>query len=392
MLPAFTSSTVIVGTSNAPQGILYIIRDLTEIKQAEEQRMQLERKMYQTGKMETIGLMVGGVAHDLNNILSGIINYPEILLLDLPEDSPLRRPVKAIHNSGLRAAAVVADLLTVARGATAAKEVCDLKELLPKYLQTPELQRSLEVQPGITLCTDFAPDLFNINCSPIHIRKCVLNLVINGCEAIDKTGTVTISARNCSLEEPLRGYVEIPCGEYIILSVKDTGSGISSEDIDHIFEPFYSRKVMGRSGTGLGLAVVWNVVQDHDGYIDVTTNSQGTCFDLYFPKNNEPTIDAPEEITSRDLRGNGQSILIVDDEAAQRDIATSLLTRLGYQPTSVVSGEEAVSFLGTRRVDLVVLDMVMGPGMNGRTTYEQIILLHPGQKAIITSDFLKAMK
>jgi CheY-like chemotaxis protein len=169
--------------------------------------------------------------------------------------------------------------------------------------------------------------------------------------------------------------------------VADTGSGISSVDIDHIFEPFYSKKVMGRSGTGLGLAVVWSAVQDHNGYIDISTSDQGTRFDIYFPASRELVDDGKEQITLQDLQGKGQTVLVVDDEATQRDIATSLLTKLGYQPSSVSSGEEAVAYLKTHKVDLLVLDMIMDPGMNGRKTYEQIISLHPGQKAIIASGF-----
>ncbi len=363
------------------------IVNFVAVKRDVSREVLLEKQLYRSEKMEAIGLMAGGVAHDLNNILSGIISYPELLLLDLSEDSPLRKPLETIKSSGLRAADVVADLLTVARGAAAAKEVCDLNKLLLEYLESPEVKRPLETQPGITLYKDLASDLFTLNCSAIHIRKCILNLFMNACEAINKEGTITISTINQYIDKPLKGYDEVRKGGYVVLSVKDTGSGISSEDIEHIFEPFYSKKVMGRSGTGLGLAVVWSTMQDHRGYINVTSNDQGTCFDLYFPASCELVDDRREQIKSSDLHGKGQSILVIDDEATQRDIAITLLTKLGYKPSSVSSGEEAVSFLKTNKVDLLILDMIMAPGMNGRKTYEQIIALHPGQKAIISSGF-----
>lgn len=364
-----------------------ILLDITSNKKLEEEYERAEKQLRRGQKMEAIGMMAGGVAHDLNNILSGIISYPELLLLDLPHDSPLRKPIETIQSSGLRAAAVVADLLTVARGAAAAKEVCDLNKLLREYLESPEIKRPVEDHPEITLQTNFAPDLLTLNCSAIHIRKCLLNLFINACEAIGKVGKVTISTCNRYIDQPLKGYDEVRVGEYVILSVADTGSGIATVDIDHIFDPFYSKKIMGRSGTGLGLAVVWSAVQDHNGYIDISTNDQGTCFELYFPASRELVDVGKEQIAAQDLQGRGQTVLVVDDEATQRDIATSLLTRLGYQPTSVASGEEAVDFLKTHKVDLLVLDMIMNPGMNGSKTYAQIISLHPGQKAVIASGF-----
>ena len=181
-------------------------------------------------------------------------------------------------------------------------------ELLREYLESAEVKRPLETQPGITLHTDLSPDLFTINCSAIHIRKCVLNLFINACEAIDKVGTVTISTRNRYIDKSLKGYEEVQRGEYVVLSVADTGSGISSADREHIFEPFYSKKVIGRSGTGLGLAVVWSAVQDHNSYINVSSDDQGTCFDLYFPASCELVDDGKDQITSQDLQGKGQSV------------------------------------------------------------------------------------
>jgi PAS domain S-box-containing protein len=364
-----------------------LLLDITREKNLEEERKRAEIQLIRSQKMEAIGMMAGGVAHDLNNILSGIISYPELLLMDMPADSPLRDPIETIHSSGLRAAAVVADLLTVARGAAAAKEVCSLNKIIADYLESPELKRPLEDNPNITVNKNFGGDLLGIECSATHIRKCLLNLFVNACEAMDKIGTITISTNNRYIDKPLKGYDEVRKGEYVIFSVADTGPGISAKDIDHIFEPFYTKKEMGRSGTGLGLAVVWNAVQDHKGYINITTDKHGTRFDLYFPASRELPIDAKESTTPPDLRGNGQTILIVDDEATQRDIVTSILTKLEYHPTAVTSGEEAIDFLQNNRADLIVLDMIMDPGMNGRETYEQIIAIHPGQKAIIASGF-----
>lgn len=363
-----------------------LLLDITRVKELEEEYKRAERQLQRSQKMEAIGLMAGGVAHDLNNILSSIVSYPELILLDLPQDSPLRPSLEAILSAGFSAAAVVADMLTVARGSVAVKKVCNLNKLLREYLKSTDLQYHLNAKPQITLKTDLFPDLLSIKCSITHIHKCVLNLFINACEALEDTGTITISTTNRYIDVPLKGYDDVHKGEYVVLSVADTGPGISPTDIDHIFEPFYSKKVMGRSGTGLGLAVVWSAVQDHKGYIDIFTDDHGTCFDLYFPASRELPDDEDEEITTKDLLGNGQKILIIDDEDIQRDIAAIMLKRLAYNPVSVASGAEAVSFLENNKVDLLLLDMIM-PGMNGRETYERIIALHPGQKAVIATGF-----
>jgi CheY-like chemotaxis protein len=214
-----------------------------------------------------------------------------------------------------------------------------------------------------------------------------MNLVSNASEAIEGCGNVTISTRNHYVDRPLRGYDDVNIGEYVILSVSDDGSGISSDDLERIFEPFYTKKTMGRSGTGLGLAVVWNVVQDHKGYIDTTTDENGTTFELYFPITRDEISDKDSTIPAKDYKGNGETILVVDDVASQREISAKILDLLGYKTKVVSSGEEAVEYLKENTVNLLLLDMIMDPGMNGHETYERIIKIHPNQKAVIASGF-----
>ena len=173
----------------------------------------------------------------------------------------------------------------------------------------------------------------------------------------------------------------------MVLSVSDDGSGISIDDLDRIFEPFYSKKVMGRSGTGLGLAVVWNVVQDHGGYIDLNSENNNTTFDLYFPVTREAVTDELSTVPIQDLEGNGEKVLIVDDVDSQREVVSKMLEKLRYTSESVSSGEQAIEYLKQNDVDLVILDMIMAPGRNGRETYEEILKFKPGQKALICSGF-----
>ena len=364
-----------------------VMADITEQKKTEQALRDSEEKLARLKKMESLGLLAGGVAHDLNNILSGIIAYPELLLMDLPQDSRLREPIEVIQDSGNRAVAIIQDLLTVARGVAITREPLNLNEIVDDYLYSPEFKKLEQLHSSVNVKTDLDSELLNTNGSSVHIRKIIMNLVSNAMEASGVGGQVRISTVNRYLDRPLRGYDDVTVGEYVVLAVSDNGSGIAAEDLQRIFEPFYTKKVMGRSGTGLGLAVVWNTVQDHKGYIDVRSGKNGTTFELYFPMTRDEIAESNLSVTIDDYRGNGETILVVDDIESQREITCRMLDTLGYQTKAACSGEEAVAYLKNNKVDLLLLDMIMDPGMNGRETYEQIIKIHPNQKAIIISGF-----
>jgi two-component system cell cycle sensor histidine kinase/response regulator CckA len=379
-------NVVVINWQGEP-ATLNFLRDITERKKTEKMLRESEEKFARSKKMESLGLLAGGVAHDLNNVLSGIVSYPELLLLDLPEDSNLRKPIETIQQSGHRATAIVQDLLTVARGVATTKEPVNLNDLVSDYLNSPEFRKLEQFHPTVTIKTNLDSELFNVGGSRVHIIKAVMNLVSNAAEAINGNGTVTIATMNRYLDRPLRGYDDVKKGEYVILSVSDDGPGISSDDLERIFEPFYTKKVMGRSGTGLGLAVVWNVIQDHKGYINVTTETNETTFELYFPITRDEILNNDLSLPVDDYKGNGEIILVVDDVESQQHISCMMLDTLGYKAKAVSSGEEAVEYLKENTVDLILLDMIMDPGINGRETYERIIKIHPNQKAIIVSGF-----
>jgi signal transduction histidine kinase len=364
-----------------------IVLDISERVSAEHEKEGLRGKLQRSQKMESLGLLAGGVAHDLNNVLSGIVSYPELILMDLPEDSKLRKPIETINESGHRATAIVHDLLTMARGVATPKTPLNLNDIVSDYLNSPEFKKLKHFHPTVMVNTCLDTDLLYMDGSQVHIRKVVMNLVSNASEAIEDSGNVIISTMNRYLDRPQRGYDLVNTGEYVVLSVSDNGSGISSDDLERIFEPFYTKKVMGRSGTGLGLAEVWNTVQDHKGYIDVASDQSGTTFELYFPITRD-------ELTGKDLlipiegyKGNGETILVVDDVASQREISCKMLEKLGYKAIAVSSGQEAVAYLKENTLDLLLLDMIMDPGISGRETYERIIEFKPNQKAIIVSGF-----
>lgn len=363
-------------------------RDITRLKKAEEERKELEARLLRAKKMEALGTLAGGVAHDLNNILSGLVSYPDLLLLKMDEGDPLRKPIMTIKKSGEKIAAIVQDLLALGRRGVYQKEVVNLNELIEEHLRTPEHAMVKIYHPHVQFRTALASDLLNIAGSRFHLTKVIMNLLSNASEAITDRGEVIITTRNVTIESKKDQAPGIPPGDYAVLEVSDTGSGISPEDIERIFEPFYSKKVLGRSGTGLGMTVVWGIVQDHQGHIDISSEEgKGTKITIHFPATREKTATKKQEPSLELIRARGEKILVVDDVAEQRDIASDILTLLGYQVTAVGSGEEALAYLRENQVDLVVLDMIMDPGMDGLDTYREIIKIHPNQKGVVASGY-----
>ncbi len=380
----FTSSIILKGHI----AILATIHDLTERKQAEKEKHKLEARLRHSEKMEAIGALAGGVAHDLNNILSGIVSYPELLLLDLPEESPLREPIDTIKRSGQKASAIVQDLLTLARRGVPVTEVVNLNNVILEYLASPEGERIKQLHPKVHIALDLHPDPLCIMGSPVHLSKALMNLVSNAAEAMQDGGTISISTENQHIWESTHESLPLDKGDYVLLKVSDAGVGIAKSDLSRIFEPFFTKKKMGRSGTGLGMAVVWGTVKDHRGHIELdSVIGAGTQFSLYLPATQQKCPQIGPRPQSELWMGNGEHILVVDDVEEQRKIASSILSRLGYLVTSVASGEAALEYLQSSSMDLLLLDMIMEPGIDGYETYKQAIKIQPDLKAVIASGF-----
>lgn len=360
----------------------------TELMEEKEKYRILEEKLDRAKKMELIGTMAGGVAHDLNNILSGLVSYPELLLMQISPDSPLKEPISFMHDAGLKAAEIVQDLLTLTRRGISVENSIHLNHVIHDYFISAAHQRLEKTYPHIRFKVYPENDLLNIIGSASHISKIIMNLVMNAAEAIKGNGTVTVESFNRYLDMPLRGCDHILEGEYVVLRVTDSGAGIPKKDLNKIFEPFYTKKQMGRSGSGLGLCVVWNCVKDHNGYIEVTSKiNKGSTFELYFPATRKEAGPEPDPMRIEDFKGNKETILVIDDVHEQRRIARDSLKMLGYKPFTAPSGEKALLFLKKRAVDLILLDMKMEPGMDGLDTYKRILKLYPDQKAVIASGF-----
>ncbi len=383
-----TRGKLVRDDADRPMRFNGIVWDITAHKQEEGERQKLQERLQRAEKMESIGTLAGGVAHDLNNVLGVVAGYAELLLGEVDQASPLRPDLTNIMEAGHRAAAIVQDLLTLARRGVACRKVISLNKTIADFQKSPEFMNLASYHPSVKINTDLEPDLLNISGSSVHLGKTLFNLLSNASEAMPKGGTVTIKTANQYLDGPIQGYDEIREGDYIVISVSDSGEGIPAADLKRIFEPFYTKKVMGRSGTGLGLAVVWGTVKDHNGYINVQSEEgKGSIFTLYFPVTREDITAEAAAISMSEYMGCGESILIVDDIKGQCDLAASMLRKLNYKVSSVSSGEEAIIYLKDHQTNLIVLDMIMEPGMDGLETFNKVLEVHPQQKAIIVSGY-----
>ena len=384
----FLNSERIIDWPEAPSALLTIGTDITGLKQAEGEKQLLAEKLHQAQKMEAIGVLASSIAHDLNNILTGIVSYPDLLLARLDPDDPMRPALETIRTAGSKAARIVQGLLTLSRRGMQVDEPVDLLRLIDEYLQSPECQELQRRHPLVSIIPPAERCELVVSGSPVHLANVLMNLMINAAEAMPEGGIITIGLDRVELAEPVPGFTGWRPGPYARLTVGDTGIGIAKVHRERIFEPFFSLKTQGISGTGLGLAVVWSTIADHHGHIEVASEeSKGTRFALYLPLAADGGNVAPESAGQPVAMGRGETVLVVDDDASQRQIASEILTHLGYKVAVAASGEEAVRSLHDRPVDLVVLDMLMPPGIDGLETYSRIRAIRPDQKAIIVSGF-----
>ncbi|WP_136796934.1 hybrid sensor histidine kinase/response regulator [Desulfosediminicola ganghwensis] len=357
-----------------------LVEALNELKTAQIQLLQSE-------KMAAVGQTAGGVAHDLNNILSGVVGYPELLLASLPEQSEIRQPIEMILKSGQRAAAIVSDLTALTQGDIREKCALELETLINDVLRSEWFQHFIEDKPGVEVVTAFNEEPTIIFGSPSHMEKMMRNLLANSIFWLKGPGKVRISACTERVHRSIDAEGNEISDSVAVLRVENDGPTISDDDSKNVFEPFYTRKVLGMQGTGLGLTVVWNMVNEHGGSISVDSQKErGTIFTIHLPSDEGAVPHRFEEFPEAGGAAGGR-ILVIDDEQLQRDIAKRMLERFGYDVKTCQSGEEAVEFLKSRSVDLIILDMLMPPGLNGLETYRRILEIQPQQKAIIVSGY-----
>jgi len=372
-----------------PAAIAFIY-EITDRKTVEAEKVRLKDRLKQAEKMEILGTLAGTVAHDLNNVLMGVTTYPDYLLTRIPKESDLHKPLVSIKKSGEKAVAIVQDMLTLARRRVKVSEVCDLNRIVGEFLSSPEFEKMRSFHRGVSVETALADQLEGIKGSPIHLSKAVMNLISNALESLDGGGRILIATENraaADLPNGKRGP-NPKVGPHVVLKITDNGSGIAPGDIEKIYDPFYTKKAMGRSGTGLGMTVVWNAVQDHGGHIHVdSAEGRGTTFTLFFPAIKPQPGISKSDLPKGPVPKDGASILVVDDSEDHRQMVMQCLTDLGYECAAAAGGVAAVHHIKANRVDLAVLDMVMSPGPDGLDTYEQMLRHNPDLKAILISGF-----
>ena len=347
--------------------------DVTETKRLRELESRASR-------LEAAGRIAGQVAHDFNNLLGPLVGYPDLIRDLLPADHPALALIEEMERSSLQIAEINQQLLTLGRRGHYNHECLDLNRVVRDVIG------KMQPLPGtVALRLDLAEDLMSITGGHAQLCRVVVNLLRNAVEAMQEVGALSIRTENRYVDERTTGYVSIPAGEYVELTIADTGCGIPDDALDRIFEPFYTSRSGGqRHGSGLGLSVVDGVVKDHDGHVDLHTRiGEGTTFRILFPITRETmTEEAAEETT-----GGAESILVIDDDDVQRRVSRSMLEKLGYDVRVAGSGEEALEVLRDDPRDLLILDMVMPPGIDGAETYRRVLELRSDQRAIIVSGY-----
>jgi PAS domain S-box-containing protein len=359
------------------QGRVFVFRDITE-------RIRLEDRLHQAQKMEAIGQLAGGVAHDFNNMLGGILGAAEMMEIRAGEDPKLRRLIHLIFEGARRASDLTQKLLAFGRKGKVQSTPLDLHEVIRDAVHL--LERSIDRR--IVICLDLAaPDPMTTG-DPAQLQNALLNLGINARDAMPEGGHITIASRIVHFEAPPEWPegLSVPAGDYVEVTVTDTGGGIPDAIRSRVFEPFFTTKETGR-GTGLGLAAVFGTLQEHGGGIRMESAPEsGTTFSLYFRHvPNAAPVPAPEEVHVH--RGQGR-ILLVDDEPIVRTMGEELLRDMGYDVVPAVDGLEALECFEREsgRFDLVILDMVM-PRLNGRDTFFALRLADPEVRVLLSSGF-----
>ncbi|MGB6295686.1 MAG: PAS domain S-box protein [Rivularia sp. (in: cyanobacteria)] len=366
--------TLVGDEAGNPKSILTVDTDITEKKQLENQSLRTQR-------LESLGTLASGIVHDLNNILTPILAIAQLLPLKLNSKKDCREMLTMLENSAIRGADLVKQILTFARGNEGKRTVMQIKHLLKDIEQFAKrtFAKSIVIQRNLP------QDLLTITADPTQMHQVLINLVVNARDAMPNGGTITISAQNLCVDESYaKMNIEAKVGNYVVVTIADTGTGIPPEVIERIFDPFFTTKQLGK-GTGLGLSTVIGIVKNHGGFIEVSSQlGKGSQFKVYLPSTQETRIEAAQENVA--LIGNSELILVVDDEPAISEIIKTTLEIQNFKVLTAEDGIEAISTYAQNKnkISLVLIDMMM-PEMDGATAIRTIQQLNPQVKIIAMS-------
>jgi DNA-binding LacI/PurR family transcriptional regulator/signal transduction histidine kinase/ActR/RegA family two-component response regulator len=368
----------------------------TVLHQTTLQERSVQERIATSKRMQSLSVLAGGVAHDLNNALGPLVGLPDIILRELSADQSLTAAAREVSSdlesikaAAMRASQTIKDLLTLGRQGHVNKEPIALNRLLSSCLEE-ELRMHARSNPSTRVELELCATELVVRASEAHLARAMMNLVHNALEAIQGEGRVTVRTSALRLTQATSGYEQIEPGDYAVITVTDDGAGIPPGQLGRIFEPFFSNKRVGeRSGTGLGLAIVHGVVKEHDGFVDVQSKlGVGTAFSLYFPRAPEPARASERPALAH---GGRARVLLVDDDPVQLRTGTRILTHIGYAVESLNRGSSAREVFRLARAkgespyDLVILDMSLNEAQDGLEVFEQIKALFPEQRAIVAS-------
>ena len=344
------------------------------------ERRRLEYQLQQSQRMEAVGRLAAGVAHDFNNVLTVVLGSTELMLLDLPPQSPIREEVEVVREAATRAIDLIRQLLAFGARQVLQPHVLDLNQLVTSVSR---MLRRL-IGEDVRLDTELAPDLCAVRVDPGQVEQVLVNLAVNARDAMPIGGHLAIATANVSYaQEP-----GTPAGPYVLLQVSDSGSGMDTETLARIFEPFFTTKARGK-GTGLGLATVYGIVRQSGGHIAVdSTPGRGTTFKIHLPRVTEPVEHRAGPQPAAAPRGGAETVLLVEDEPLVRALARKVLQRAGYHVLTAGSGAEALDVADQQKepIHLLLTDVVM-PGMSGRDVMRQLAPKRPGMKVLYVSGY-----
>ncbi|MBU1171158.1 MAG: PAS domain S-box protein [Proteobacteria bacterium] len=362
-----------------------VAHDITERKHAEEEKSKLELQLQQAQKMESVGQLAGGVAHDFNNMLGVILGHAEMAMVQLDPMHPIFDNLEEIRRAANRSADITRQLLAFARKQSVEPKVLDLNETVEGMLK---MLRRL-IGENIDLVWMPGTGLWQINQDPSQIDQILANLCVNARDAISDVGKITVETENCTFGEDFCAvHKDVMPGEYVRISVSDNGCGVDKETLSHIFEPFFTTKDIGK-GTGLGLATVYGAVRQNNGFINVYSEpGQGTTLSIYLPRHADTADLASSDTKEEFIEGGHETILLVEDEPAVLKMTTIMLKLLGYTVLVAATPSEALRLIEDHAIDIHLLftDVIM-PEMNGRVLAKKLLAIYPHLKCLFMSGY-----